>query len=265
MIIRPENTFAEDRCIQCGQCAAVCPTHHISMEADGPLSHHNRRCLQCMHCAAVCPQKAIHFEHIPVYAEYPETPEDPTLKLIMTRRSVRHFKPAAPEKEDIAYALEIAQWAPSGKNRHMTQWLVLHGKEACDALYNYVCDVTLETNAMPSLAQQRSKGNHDSVTCGCTTILMGLAPDKDADVLSAESGETDAVIAMATAELLLNQMELGTCWGGYLTFFANTLPQIREYLQIPEGYHVAGTLLCGIPDERYRNVPYRPNAVIHWR
>ena len=262
--MRPEITFNPDLCVKCGLCAAACPTHHISMTDDGPMSHHNRRCLLCMHCSSACPQKAIHFAHIPAYAEYPETPEDETLKLIMTRRSVRHFKPEAPDADDIAWALDIAQWAPSGKNRHLTQWLVIHTKEKCDGVYNYVCDITAETGFMPSLAQQRAKGNHDSVTCGCSTILMALAPDKSDGVVSAESAETDAVIAMTTAELLLNQQGYGTCWGGYLTFFANSLPQLREYLKIPEGFHVAGTLLCGIPDEVYRNVPYRPKAITHW-
>lgn len=262
--MRPEITFNPELCVKCGLCAAACPTHHISMTEEGPISHHNRRCLLCMHCSSACPQKAIHFTHVPAYAEYPDTPEDETLKLIMTRRSIRHFKPIAPEAEDIAWALDIAQWAPSGKNRHLTQWLVVHGKDKCDGVYNYVCDITEETGFMPALAQQRAKGNHDSVTCGCTAILMALAPDKSDGVVSPESAETDAVIAMTTAELLLNKLGCGTCWGGYLTFFANSIPQLREYLKLPEGYHVAGTLLCGIPDETYRNVPYRPAAQVQW-
>jgi len=261
--MRPEITFNEN-CIKCGQCAAVCPTHHISIVDGAPAAHHNRRCLQCMHCAAVCPQKAIHFAHIPAYAEYPETPEDETLQLILSRRSIRHFKKEAPEADDIAWALDLAQWAPSGKNRHMTRWLVIHSKEKCDGVYNFVCDIAAETGFMPEFAQQRAKGNHDSVTCGCTTILMALAPDRSNSAVSAEIGETDAVIAMTTAELLLNKQGYGTCWGGYLTFFASQLPQMREYLKIPDGYHVAGTLLCGIPDEHYRNIPYRPNATIDW-
>ena len=93
---------------------------------------------------------------------------------------------------------------------------------------------------------------------------MALAPNKADGVVSVESAETDAVIAMTTAELLLNQQGYGTCWGGYLTFFANSIPQLREYLQLPEDFHVAGTLLCGIPNEVYRNVPYRPNATVQW-
>ena len=142
---------------------------------------------------------------------------------------------------------------------------MIHTKEKCDALYNYVCDITAETGFMPALAQQRAKGNHDSVTCGCSTIIMGLAPNTSDGVINVESAETDAVIAMTTAELLLNKQGYGTCWGGYLTFFTNSIPQLKEYVKLPEGYHVAGTLLCGIPDEHYRNVPYRPNSTIHWR
>ena len=118
--MRPEITFNPDLCVKCGLCAEACPTHHISMTEDGPMAHHNRRCLLCMHCSAACPQKAIHFAHVPAFAEYPDTPEDETLKLIMTRRSIRRFKAAAPEAEDIAWALDIAQWAPSGINRHLT-------------------------------------------------------------------------------------------------------------------------------------------------
>ena len=261
--MRPVITFNES-CIKCGQCAAVCPTHHISMTEDGPRSHHNRRCLQCMHCSSTCPMKAIHFEHIPPYAEYPDTPEDDTLKLIMTRRSVRHFKEEAANPEDITWALDIAQWAPSGKNRHLTQWMIVHTKEKCDAVYNYICDITRDTGVMPDLARQRDKGNHDSVTCGCSTIIMALAPIKPEGVITADSSESDGIIAMTTAELLLNKVGLGTCWGGFVTFCANTIPQCREYLQIPDGYYVSCTLLCGIPDETYRNVPYRPNATIHW-
>ena len=263
IFLRPVIQFDTEKCIRCGQCAAICPTHHISMEDGAPRFHHNRRCLQCMHCTAACPKQAIHFEHVPAYAEYPDTPEDETIRLIMSRRSVRHFKPEAPEADDIAWALDLAQWAPSGKNRHLTRWMVALGKEKCDGIYNAICDITAETGVMPALAQQRAKGNHDSVTCGCTAILLALAPDSN-NALSPESAETDAHIAMATAELLLNKIGLGTCWGGYLTFFANTVPQIRAYLEIPEGYHVAGTLLCGIPNEKYFNIPYRPSAEVTW-
>lgn len=258
-------TIDKEKCLRCGQCAAVCPTHHISMTEDGPETHKNRRCLICGHCTAVCHGHALSFDHVPLYEQQPMEPENPVFKRIMTRRSVRYFKPEAPNQEDIQWALDLSQWAPSGKNRHATKWLVIYGKEKCDALYNFVCDVCRDTGMMPALAAQRDKGNHDSVTCGCTTVFMALAADADPKApMLVETPDTDAAVAMTTLDLILSEMGLGTCWGGYLTFFSGLLPQLKEYLQIPKGYHVACTLLCGVPDEKYTYIPWRPKANIQW-
>ena len=188
-------------------------------------------------------------------------PEDEILRLIMTRRSVRHFKPEAPEKEDITWALDMAQWAPSGKNRHPNQWLVVYGKEKCDAVYHLIVDTCEKQQMLPQLVAQRKKGNHDSVTCGCSTIIFSLMPD---DRFGELTGDADGIIATATAELLLHHMGIGTCWGGYITFLANKMPELKQALHIPEKMHVACTLLCGISDEIYHNIPWRDHAKIQW-
>lgn len=109
-------TISPEKCIRCGACAHVCPTHHIAMEGGTPVVYSSRNCLRCMHCTAACPMQAVHFDFVPTYEEYPDIPEDETLKLILTRRSNRHFKDNAPDPEDLAWALDMAQWAPSGKN-----------------------------------------------------------------------------------------------------------------------------------------------------
>lgn len=254
-------TISEDKCISCGACGTVCPTHKIYQGESGPAFNERVRCLRCMHCTAACPTQAIHFDFVPTYEEYPDMPEDEFLRLIMTRRSIRNFKDEAPEKEDIAWALDMAQWAPSGKNRHSNQWFVIYGKEKCRAAYNKTIDLCEEQRIMPQLVDQRRKGHHDSVTCGCTAIIMALMPDDRFDQLS---GDADAIIAATTAELLLQHMDIGTCWGGYLTFLVNKIPELKLALQVPEGMHVAGTLLCGLSDEVYRNVPWRDHAKITW-
>ncbi len=253
-------TISKDRCIQCGACAGVCPTHHLSMGANGPEVRENLHCLQCMHCSAVCSQKAIHFDFVPTYEEYPDTPEDDTLQLIMTRRSNRHFRTDTPHQDDLAWALDMAQWAPSGKNLHQTRWLVFRGREKCDQIYHAVIDACEAADVAPELVAQRKKGNRDSVTCGCSVVIFALAPDR------AMNPDTDAVIAATTLELLLRKCGIGSCWGGYLTHFSRNLPAIQKFLEIPEGYHVACTLLCGYPeDEPYCNIPWRPKAQVDWR
>ncbi len=261
----PEITF-KDHCVRCGQCAAICPTHKIYMADGVPTVHPTRNCLNCMHCAAACPTRAIHFAHVPGYAEYPDTPENETLKLLMSRRSVRHFKDETPEIDDIQWALDISQYAPSGRNMHRTKYVVLHGREKCDGLYNFICDLGRDTGLMPALANQRAKGNHDSITCGCSVIIVALAPDSVPGPIPGTftNLDTDAAIALSTADLLLVHQGLGTCWGGYITAFAAMCPEVNEYLHVPAGYHIVGALLVGVPNETYPNVPYRPAAEIDW-
>lgn len=251
-------TIYAEKCIRCGACVSACPTRRLTMENGAPVVHANQRCLTCMHCAAMCPQKAIHFDAVLSYEEYIDTPEDTVLQLITMRRSIRRFKPEAPERDDLAWALDMAQWAPSAKNLRPTQWLVVYGKDKCDDVYRTAIRLCQEQNVMPDVVAQQKAENRNSVTCGCTTILLALAPE-------GEWGDTDAVIAAATAELLLQHIGIGTCWGGYMHRLLAALPDLRETLNIPEGCHCAAALLCGIPDETYRNVPWRPKANVEWR
>ena len=51
--------FVTDRCVGCGQCAALCPAKTITM-ADGK-PRWGDKCYQCMACINRCPQKAIEY------------------------------------------------------------------------------------------------------------------------------------------------------------------------------------------------------------
>ncbi len=53
-------TWNEDMCIQCGSCAAFCPTAALNMDADTMLvSFDNNNCVVCGMCVACCPANAI--------------------------------------------------------------------------------------------------------------------------------------------------------------------------------------------------------------
>ena len=57
---RSTKPFAvTDRCVGCGQCAALCPAKTITM-ADGK-PRWGDKCYQCMACINRCPQKAIEY------------------------------------------------------------------------------------------------------------------------------------------------------------------------------------------------------------
>jgi len=50
---------ADDKCISCGRCAALCPTNDITLENGRPVWH--GKCTHCMACICHCPTGAIEY------------------------------------------------------------------------------------------------------------------------------------------------------------------------------------------------------------
>jgi len=48
----------EERCTQCGECAADCPAGIIAMDGYPKITD-EARCYRCQHCLAVCPVGAV--------------------------------------------------------------------------------------------------------------------------------------------------------------------------------------------------------------
>ena len=132
------------------------------------------------------------------------------------------------------------------------------GKDKTDALIDPVV-AWGEANGRPELKRQRERGLN-MITCGAPCLIIGHIP------MTANNPEGDVVIAMTTAELLLNRAGLSTCWGGYLKRAIAGTPALRRQLGIPDGDLVAGVLMTGWADgEHYINVPWHRPADISWR
>ena len=56
------------------------------------------------------------------------------IEAILTRRSIRHFKPDRVEEEKVRKALEAAHWAPSGKNNQPWRFVVVENREMREKL-----------------------------------------------------------------------------------------------------------------------------------
>ncbi len=67
--IRTIPRIIEDRCIMCGTCVKVCPTHCIEMDKDnkdnGMIWLNVPQCMWCGHCQTYCPKDAIHIDREP--------------------------------------------------------------------------------------------------------------------------------------------------------------------------------------------------------
>ncbi|MGM9615029.1 MAG: nitroreductase family protein [Oscillospiraceae bacterium] len=248
-------TFEKELCICCGKCVRTCAMGHLRMTEDGPAVSPRAQCMDCLQCAAACPRRAIRRNG---EAPYEPVPEDALERLVMSRRSVRHFKPEAPDKALIQWALQRAGYAPSGKNRHDNRWTVVYGTERVEAVRARAIRHCEETGEAPELLRFSQKGL-DLLTCGAPVILIGWSPD---DCLNPC---VDTAIAMETAELLLVSRGLGTCWGGYLRQITGHCPELKAMLGIPDGCSMRGCMMVGYPDKTsFPNIPTRPEADIFW-
>ena len=248
----------KDLCVNCGTCLRLCPMGVFTRGEKGVEIHPRRRCIQCMHCAGACPKKAIRFEELPAQAVYPQLSGEPLEDLIRSRRSIRHFSDKLPEKAVMQHALDVAAYAPSGKNQRAFRYTVVWGKNKVLELRDKCMDLCREFGEAPELPKLLDKGT-DLLTCGAPCMVVLWSPD---DCLNPV---LDAAVGMAQLELLLVHQGLGTCWGGYLRQVSDRFPEIRAYLGIPDGCHVRCALMVGYAKgEKYPNPVWRPETKAVW-
>lgn len=250
-------TFDYQRCVGCGSCVRLCPMGYLTMEDGAPQIKERRRCIECGHCEATCPKQAITLA--PSEGEsFCPVAESQSEKLILHRRSVRHFQPEPPSMELIQRALDIAEYAPSGKNAHQHHWTILYGLKETEKVTEMALDFSARTGNAKELIKIKKAGTN-LLTCDAPCVIIGWSPD---DALNPVA---DPVLALALVEMQLNEAGLGTCWGGYLRQIADADPDLRAYLGIPEGANMRCALMVGYPKgERYPNLPHRPRAEANW-
>lgn len=241
-------------CVNCGLCAKSCSTGFIRKK-DGEVQTGGKiRCIGCGHCVAACPTGAVTINGegaVPA-------PENELEALFLRRRSIRKFSDEVPDKAVIQRALDCAEYAPSGKNRHANRWSVVWGKDRCKAVSDFALNWCRANGESPELLYLADKGL-DLLTCGAPVVIIGWSPD------DALNPCVDTVLAMHTVQMLLEDQGYGCCWGGYLRQITGKSPELKAMLGIPEGCSMQCCMMVGRPrDEHYPNIPPRPKAEPYW-
>jgi nitroreductase len=234
---------AEEVCIRCGHCVAVCPT--------GSFSHHD---VPVQQCAAV--REAFHLT-----AEQCE-------HFLRNRRSIRVYKKKTVPRDDIQRLIEMARYAPSGHNSQCAQWLVLGDNDELGKLAGIVADwMRWMVSNMPEFAASmhmaRTLGRWEK---GIDVIL------RNAPIVIVSHAEKENSLAPATCTIALTYLELaatsmglGCCWAGYFNAAATTFPPMTEALSLPSGHQAFGSMMVGYPKFKYHRLPSRKSPEIKWR
>ncbi|HQQ51280.1 MAG TPA: nitroreductase family protein, partial [Spirochaetota bacterium] len=127
-----------DKCKKDKLCVLECPMKIITLNSDTgiPETVHNAEnmCLNCGHCIAVCPYGALSLTSMKVEECHSVAPNwNPGIETIgnyfKARRSIRRFKNKTVEKEILEKLIEITAYAPTGHNSRTVEYLIFTDKE----------------------------------------------------------------------------------------------------------------------------------------
>ncbi len=151
-------------------------------------------------------------------------------EFLLTRRSIRHFKPEPVPDDVLLKVLDLARYAPSAGNRQPWVFVVVKDPEVKDKL------ASLRSGAAP-LAR--------------APVGIVVACDRGTSQLSYQ---VDCACATMYIMLAAHALGLGTVW---IQALANT-EEIRKLVELPENYVPVAIVAVGYPAEKPQPRPRKP-------
>ncbi len=266
-----------EKCNKDGICVAECPVKIITQKGKDavpePVPGAEQLCINCGHCVAVCPTGALSHRAMtpeqcpPVKKEWLLDPEQAE-HFLRSRRSIRTFKKQAVDQEKLTKLIEIASYAPSGHNIQPVHWQVIYDSERLHELTGMVVDwMRYMIKEQPEVANMMHMDMVAAawdlgvdVVCRDAPHLI-LAHGQKAD----PTAQNACVIALTYLELAAAPLGLGPCWAGYFNTAAVFWPPLQKALALPEGHTSFGAMMIGYPKFKYHRLPLRNKPQVSWQ
>lgn len=161
---------------------------------------------------------------------------------IMSRRSIRAYKPEQIKDEELQTILECGINAPSARNSQPWEVRVIRDKEAIDNLNKEVIADMIEKRPE---AKERFADENASVFFHAPTLLV-VAYDT-----TQYWGQSDCGMLVQNVLLAAESMNIGSCAVGCCREYINS-PKATDFvksLNLPENYVVYLTVTLGYKDE----------------
>jgi nitroreductase/NAD-dependent dihydropyrimidine dehydrogenase PreA subunit len=270
-------TIDQKKCKRDGICVAECPLRIIEMKDDSPVptpaADAEERCVKCGHCVAVCPHGA--FSHsLLKTADFSPVKKDFALTIdqaehfLRSRRSIRAYQDKAVERGKLEKLISVARYAPTGSNSQQVQWLVVNSRESVKNMAGIVIDLMrymiekknpFAVNYRLDRAVTAWESGIDGVTRGAPALVIAHAPKEYS------LAQVDCTSALAYLDLAAPTLGLGSCWAGFMMMAAAQWPPFQKALALPEGSVCSGIMMVGYPKYKYHRLPPRNEAVIAWK
>ncbi|MFH2122218.1 MAG: nitroreductase family protein [Pseudomonadota bacterium] len=262
----------EERCIECGECAADCPAGVIVMDGK-PVFNEEGGCFRCQHCLAICPTGAVSIlgknpdESQPLAGAFPTAAQ--MTSLIKGRRSVRRYRDEEVAAGLVDDLLDIAAHAPTGVNAQGVLFTVVKERTIMNVLRKEVMErlgKLKESGGLPEgfvgqymggavkLWQEESR---DIIFRGAPHLLITSAPK------ASPCPAQDTLIALTTFQMIAHAHGLGTVWDGMFMMVLSLCPDLVERLGIPEQHLIGYAMVFGWPAVEYHRTVQRGSARIN--
>lgn len=270
-------TIDTTTCNKDGLCAEVCPARIIRQdkgEFPEPVEGAEEICIQCGHCVAVCPKGSFSHKDIPP-AHCPEIKDDlkispeQTIQFLRSRRSIRVYKKKPVPRDILSTLIDTARYAPTGHNSQCVEWMVIDDPD----LLKELTAVTVEwmrwmthhmkefaaTMHMDRTIRRFEETGEDVILRGAPALIVTHAHKENNFAPAA------CTIALAYLELAATGLGLGTCFAGYLKAAETFFPPMKSVLSLPQDHDCMGALMVGYPKFTYKRLPTRKEPPVTWR
>ena len=265
----------EATCIKCGHCTFDCPARIITMEGGCPFitQENEANCFKCQHCLSICPTASISILGYDPKSSLPLTgnlADSAQMELLIKgRRAVRRYKPENLDPDVIKNLLEVACYAPTGRNTRQVRFTVVDNRakltEIRDEMMAKLVKISngqgfpVGMEFFSSYVKQWQEGGVDFIFRGAPHFIIASAP-KDLPTPS-----EDCVIALTTFELYAQTLGIGTVWDGLAKWIiCELLPEFKIQLGIPDNHIIGYAMAFGKSAVKYSRTSQHEPAGIHF-
>lgn len=260
-------------CIRCGLCVRACPYGVLGTDETGTPVSLTENCIRCGHCVAICPNGAFLHQILPTTSQYPidealQLDAAHVEQLLLSRRSIRQYRPEHVPEEILTRLLSVARYAPTAANMQGCSFQVINRLEVLRKLSIMTIEWAEEevrrqtpfSRFLEPLVQSRYTTGRDVILRDAPCLVLSLLPQPMLPSM-AENGRFPLVYA----QLFAPALGLGSCWVGILEQCIHRgYPPVMEALALPEGMGFAGAIIVGFPSNSHVRIPDRNPLSITW-
>lgn len=259
----PEFKINEEKCVKCGLCVKDCLTKCLEQDAETNVpkfkENYEGYCLKCQHCLAVCPTGALS-----IWGKNPDESfnlndlninSNDLLNLIKSRRSIRSFKQENLDAERMNKLKDMLKWTPTGCNFHNMHFAFVDDIEVMGDIRNKINTRLINLLSKPFM-KNTPLGKfavYKDALIGGEDVIFREAPHMVivSTPIKAPCVGVDPMIALSYFELYAQSMGVGTLWCGFADACFKFMPDMSDYIGVPDGYKVSYVMLFGKPDVKY--------------